>query len=305
MANEKKYDFVSATRVGESIGNIGGKEVFGAVATVIGFVTKEPIVRKTNDGNQITEITLALNNTGKKMTGSLGLEAPAEEVLWLKAVAFDSGNFELATRLEKAIKKGMRVALNGFVKVTEYEGRPQYQMTINDFDIIWSSEKGNSYNSNYTWLSSRKANKEGQAVVAFRAKIAKEPEVKVTPNNKEVMTFSVPLSKIGKKLNYALGIDGKSDETTWLQVNVWNNEGFKLKDRAEKILHKGSVIVGQGIVSTSTGEDGKVFYSMNLNDFEVTSNGNKKTESGEQSTPETEPVFNGTPIDILDDDLPF
>lgn len=311
MANEKRYDFVTSTRVGETTGKIGGKDIFGAVVTAVGFATAEPIVRKTNDGNQITEITLALNNTGKRITGSVGLGEDAGETLWLKATAFDNGAFNLATRLAKVVRKGTQVAVSGLLKTTEYNGKPQYQLTINDFDVLWSSDKGHSYNSSYSWISARKANKEGQAIAAFRGKISKDPEVKVISDGQnEILTFSVPLSKIGTKLNYSLGIAGKAEDTTWLQVNVWNNEGFNLKDRAEKILRKGSTLIGHGIVTTTVGENGKTYYNMNLSDFTLTSDGKGKQESKEQDFQEPEEqeaddFYQGQPIDILDDDLPF
>lgn len=319
MTNVKKqYDFISAQRLGDNSTTINGAEAFSAFATVVGFVSKEPIVRKMTNGHKVAEITFALKNTGKKLTGALGV-APAEETLWLNATAFDNDNFKLATRLEKAVRKGMRIAVSGVVKPTEYQGKVQYQMVIADFDIIWSSEKGPSFNNTYTWVSAR-GNGEGKpAIVSFRGRIAKEPEIKVTPTGKDVMSFKVPLNKVGSKLNHSLGIKEKFEgDTCWLQVNVWNNEGFNLKDRAEKILKQGSILVGQGTVTTSTNDDGTVFYNMNLSEFEITnSKQNAKDENttsdsdhSNYSSQQSEDPFENGGTDIeegsfLDDDIPF
>lgn len=310
---KKQYDFISAQRLGDNSTTINGAEAFQAFATVVGFVSKVAPTRTMGNGHKVAEITFALKNTGKKLTGALGV-APAEETLWLKATAFDNDNFKLATRLEKAVRKGMRIAVSGVVKPTEFQGKVQYQMVIADFDIIWSSEKGNSFNNQYTWVSAR-GNGEGKpAIVSFRGRIAKDPVVKVTPSGKDVMSFKVPLNKVGSKLNHALGIKEKFEgDTCWLQVNVWNNEGFNLKDRAEKILKNGSVLVGQGTVTTSVSEDGSLFYNMNLSEFEITNS--KQSTKNENDAPENDypddsqssyvDPFEGQGTEILDDDIPF
>jgi len=268
MATEKQYSFVSATRVGDSVGKVLGQDVFGANVTLQGFIGNDPEVREMKDGRKVMNISIALNNIGKKINGAIGIKEKAGETTWIRASIFDSEHVPAATRAEKVLKKGMLVALNGYVKPEEYNNQLQLNMTVDQFKISWSKEKGKTVGGDYSFVSARKANKEGTAIVAFEGFIGKDPEVRVTPSGKEVLSFSVALNKVGNKLDYALGLKGDKKDVTWITVNVWDNDGYPLKSRAEKALKKGMAILGHGLM-TANESNGSTFYNMNLNDFEI------------------------------------
>lgn len=292
---EKRYSFASATRLGESLGKIGGNDVYAANATVQGFLARDPEARTLQDGRKVLNMSVALNNTGKKITGALGMTEKADETLWIRASLFDTDNVPAATRAEKVLKKGMLVTLNGLIKPEEYNGKIQFNMNVNDFKISWSSEKGKTVGGEYSYVSARKANKEGHAIVSFEGFIGTEPETRQTGNG-DVLSFSVALNKVGNKLNFPLGIEAEKQDVTWIQVNVWDNEnGYSLKSRAEKILKKGVGIVGHGLMTARQGEKG-VFYNLNLSDFEIVKGLNEKNAKTETFDESSVPV---------DDDVPF
>lgn len=293
-ATETKYSFASATRTGEKIGVIGGTDVFAANATIQGFIANDPEARTMQDGRKVLNISIALNNTGKKITGALGFNERADETLWVRASIFDSEQVPSATRAEKILKKGMLVVLNGLIKPEEYNGKTNYNMNVNDFKISWSKEKGKTVGGEYSFVSARKANKEGNAIVAFEGFIGSEPVVRSTGGG-DVLSFSVGLNKVGNKLNFPLGIQGEKKDLTWIQVNVWDNEGFPLKSRAEKALKKGMAIIGHGLMTAKEGEKGH-FYNLNLSDFEIVRNLGEKNEKKETFNQEDIPV---------DEDVPF
>lgn len=302
---EKRYSFVGATRVAGKEVEVRGQKVHPAQATVIGFLAADPVVRTMKDGRKVLNMSVPLENTGRKINGAVGLDGKAPETLWLRASIFDSEHIPSATRAEKLLKKGMLVVLNGQVNVEEYNGDVQYNMNVDDFKISWSKEKGKTVGGDYSFAYARKANKEGSAILGFEGFIGTEPEAKVTGSGQEVLSFRVALNKAGKKLNFPLGIQAGAEDVTWVTVNVWNNDGYPLKTRAEKVLKKGMAIVGHGMLTANQGDKG-YFYNLNLNDFEVmkSSDGKQAVGAGAQASAQTFESY-GNPVDMLDDDLPF
>lgn len=299
---EKKYSFATATRVGEVLGQVNGVDVYGVNATVIGFAAGEPEIGQTNDGHKVVNVSLPLNNTGKKITGSVGFEDPADETLWVRVAFFDGEHSNLATRAEKAIAKGKLLIVNGYLKPREYEGKVFYDMSAHDFKISWSKEKGKTVGGEYSWVSARKANKEGVAVTAFESFVGSDPQIDTTPNGKKVISFRVGLNKAESKLNYPLGIEKNEtpSDVTWVTVNAWEDSG-NLFGRVEKAIKKGQGIVGHGLMTSTPGEKGN-FYNLNLRDFEIVRGAGEKNGGGTGETVASEqPVVN---IEV-DDDIPF
>lgn len=291
---EKRFDFAATNKVSEGV----------AFASVIGFVATEPRVTATQKGDKVVELRIPLSNTGKKITGAFGAER-ADETLWLSAVAFDGEHNKLATRLEKIARKGLRLELIGTIKQDEYNGKINYSMTIRDFSILWSKEKGITVGGEYSFVNALKAEKEGAAFVGLEAFVAKEPEVK-TVNGRSLLTFSVALNKVGTKLNYPLGIDGKAEDVQWVQVNLWDTENFKQVDNAKKVLRKGAAFFGQGYMTTSQSED-RTFYNLNLNSFEIVRGAKNDENATQHEAPATSGTYTPPAVenDDFDDDLPF
>ena len=306
MAQEKRYSFAAATRVGEVLGQVNGVDVYGANATISGFAAGDVEVGQTNDGKKVVNVSLPLNNTGKKITGALGLTEAADETLWVRVAFFDNDNVNLATRAEKAIAKGKLLIVNGYVKAREYKGKVYFDMTANNFKISWSKDKGRSVGGEYSWVSARKANKEGNGIIALEGFVGGDPELKVTPSGKELMSFSMAVNKGENNLRYPLGID-KADEPrerVWITINAWKEESNSyLFDRVAKAVKAGQGLLIHGMLSAKEGEKGH-FYNVNLNDFDVLRAAGEKNGGGEGADTTQAPAPNVPDIQ-LDEDIPF
>lgn len=297
---DKKYSFASSTRVGDVLGQIGGVDTYAANATIQGFIASDPVVREMADGRKVLNISVPLNNTGKKITGALGFTDKADETLWIRASIFDSEHIPAATRAEKVLKKGQLIVLNGLVKAEEYNGKLYYNMNVNDFKISWSKEMGKTVGGKYSFVSARKANKEGNSIVGFEGFIGGEPEVKTTTGGKEVLSFPMAFNKATSKLNFPLGIKSDAQDVNWVTINVWDNDNFNLKERAQKVLKKGMGIIGHGLMSAQEGEKG-YFYNLNLSDFEIVRGVGETNQSQGQAQSE---AFDAASLP-LDEDVPF
>lgn len=319
MAQEEKdYTFISATRVGDTLKDksgqpvlVQGKEVYAANITTKAFIASEPELETLPTGDTVLKYVVGLFNTGKKITGAVGLTGEvAEEVIWANVSLFDRPGYEIATKSANILKKGMMIALFGQIKPREYDGKIFYNITENRHAIVWSREKGLTVGGEYSPVSARKANKDGHATIGALAVVGSEPEVKVTSNGKEFLSFSIALNKASKELNYPLGLDGEPQkDVIWATVNVWDNEGFSLKSRAEKAIQKGQYLLIHGMMTANKGDKG-IFYNINLDDFDIVRrSGEKNGQNGNTSQPAAEAPANAKASSVpnipLDDEIPF
>ena len=302
MAYEKEYSFINATKLSEGV----------AFVTASGFVSRDVQIRETKAGDKVASFSIPLNNTGRKLTSAFGAEA-AGETLWLNVSAFDNEHVKLATRVEKAIKARMKIAVVGTVKQEEYNGKINYNMSLRDFKIIWSQEKGTTVGGEYSFVNAVKASKEGAAFAGFEGFVARAPEMKEV-NGKNVLDFSIIMNKAGKKITSALGLEEGMDEENFVRVQVWDNDNFPRAERAAKVLRKGAAFLGQGYVTSQVGNDGKTYFQINMDDFEILRGAKdegannppvKQTVAVGAGAAESDFTEYGMSIDIDDDDLPF
>lgn len=319
MTEEKRkdYTFVGATRVGESLKDnngkpilVQGKEVYNANITTKAFIASEPTLETLPTGDTVLKYVVGLFNTGKKITGAVGLEGVvADETIWANVTLFDRPGYDIATKSANILKKGMMIALFGQIRPREYDGKVFYNITENRHAIVWSRDKGLTVGGEYSPVSARKANKEGLATIGALAVVGSEPEVKTTQNGKEFLSFAIGLNKASKELNYPLGLQDESQrDLTWATVNVWDNEGFALKSRAEKAIRKGQYLLIHGMMSANKGDKG-IFYNINLDDFDIVRKvGEKNGQNNNASQPAPDEKYSSaaTSVDIpLDDEIPF
>lgn len=282
----------------------------GVYGMVSGFVAKDLQLGTTPTGKNFAKFSLPLENTGKKITGLFGGEK-APETLWLQVTTWEADKSNLYSRVSKGIKKGERVSVQGFIKASEYNGKTYYDMALVDFSVLYTQEKGAyAVGGEYTYINAVAGAKEGTAVGGLTGYIATEPEITEVAGIK-ALKFSVIVNKIGSKLNYPLGLQGKSEDKVFIGVTFFEPKTFERVDKVATVLHKGSAVGLFGNFMSTTGAEGKVYYNMTLRDFELLNV--KKTDASGQEAPHPadgpEPdfgdVFAGSTLDIANDDLPF
>ena len=295
--NEKQYSYIGAKKVGESV-----------FVSLVDFVNTEIQIGQTNGGEKVASFSMALKNTNKRLTGLFG-DAAAPETLWVQVSGYNSGKVTLADRMEKAIRKGQRVAVTGFVtKKLDSKGETHYNMSLRDFAIVYypasdGREKRNAIPSTYSFVNGVKVS-DNRATLAFIGYVASEARVYTDQNGKEAISVSVALNQTGSKVTYPLGIEGSAPETLWLSVSINDSDKYQQVSRAKDILKKGTPFFGIGDVIAKQGDDGRTFYNLFLDNFNVLPRATKT---------EQQPVGAGVGAseamtassEIEDDDLPF
>jgi single stranded DNA-binding protein len=87
--------------------------------------------------------------------------------------------------------------------------------------------------------------------VQLIGRLGKDPEARVTPTGKQVVSFSLAVSNHWKS-------GGETKESTdWFNIEVWE----KLGEVCQKYLHKGSLVFLEGRLKTDKYEDkGEIFH---------------------------------------------
>lgn len=121
--------------------------------------------------------------------------------------------------------------------------------------------------------------------------LGKDPERKVfndrSGNERNYVTFSVADRQIGK-----------DKPPLWWYCRVWGKQG----DSAMAYLKKGSKVYVRGTLSGNTDQDGKTWWTLNVDGWEF---GNSKEDSGVQRRHRPDPDEVPPPETPEDDDVPF
>lgn len=129
-----------------------------------------------------------------------------------------------------------------------------------------SGGKTMSEQKRYSFASALETKGEKGAVfAAVSGFVSRNPEEKKTANGKKYLDISLPLNNTSKKITGLFGEEA-ADETLWMNVRIWS--GFTY-DRAVKVIKKGQKILVFGKVTKFVANSGKVYYSMNANDFSL------------------------------------
>lgn len=321
---QKRYDFASAQKVND-------KAAFGAVS---GFVAQDPKEEVTSNGKKVLRFSVPLNNTGKKITGAFGRDK-APETLWLNVSVWEGFMYDRALA---AIKKGVRLLLSG--PITEYvgnNGSPSYTMNLRDFTVLYSANEGRlKMNTEYSFASFGANQLETSGKEAFgviQGVITGKPSVTMVAGRKALRLF-VKLNKIGTKVFYPLGVEGKSPDEVKVSVVLFEPQSFERVDSVSKVLRDGTQVTLSGTMSLKPIESGGYYYNFLMNDFDVFAQTKEETNTQQENTnqgtnnqpspsghfgEQPEPHLNqdpfasygvhdpfaGSSIDITDDDLPF
>ena len=113
----------------------------------------------------------------------------------------------------------------------------------------------------------------GISRITLIGNLGKDPEHRLTPAGKAVVTFSLAVNK-GK------GKDDK-DLTNWYTIHVWNE---KIRDAVLTYLKKGSPVYIDGdlLFRTYQKENGTDGYSLDVNASQVQFLNSKPAEQGEE-----------------------
>ena len=124
-------------------------------------------------------------------------------------------------------------------------------------------------------------------LVVLTGRLAQDPELKYTPSNVAVTSFSIAVDRRGKS--------GEDKQTDFINIVAWRQTA----EFITKYFQKGSMIGIEGSIQTRryTDKDGK-----NRTAFEVIANNVQFMESKKNDTPNTSA---NEFVEISDEDLPF
>ena len=126
----------------------------------------------------------------------------------------------------------------------------------------------------------------------IQGRLCAEPELRYTPNNVAVMSFTVAVNR-----NY------DKDKTDFIECVAWK----KAAELISKYFHKGNLIIVEGSIQTRTYEDKN---GNKRKAVEVVANQVHFAESKAKDTQSDTPTFSAAPADDFeampdDDDFPF
>lgn len=129
--------------------------------------------------------------------------------------------------------------------------------------------------------------------VILMGRLTRDPEIRYTGSEKAVCNFTVAVEN-----GY-----GDKKQTDFINCVAWN----KAAEFLEKYFTKGMMIIVDGRISTRTweGQDGRKNYVTEVVVSEVSFG---ETRKQQEQARQTDPAHNNkefTPLDGIDDDLPF
>lgn len=140
--------------------------------------------------------------------------------------------------------------------------------------------------------------------VILIGRLGRDPEVRYMPNGEAVCNFSVATSESWKDKN-----GQRQESTEWHNVTMYR----KLAEVAGKYLTKGSQVYLEGKIQSRKyqGKDGieRTAYEIIANEMKMLGGGNDgqqaQSAQAETPTPPRRQAAPATPVEDIDDDVPF
>ena len=137
--------------------------------------------------------------------------------------------------------------------------------------------------------------------VILIGRLGRDPEVRYMPNGEAVCNFSVATSESWKDKN-----GQRQESTEWHNVTMYR----KLAEIAGKYLTKGSQVYLEGKIQSRKyqGKDGieRTAYDIIVNEMKMLGGGNGEQQAqAETPTPPRRQAAPATPVEDIDDDVPF
>lgn len=135
--------------------------------------------------------------------------------------------------------------------------------------------------------------------VVLVGRLTREPELRYTPQNTAVATFTLA---VNRRFKNAQG----ERESDFINCVIWRQFAENLANWCKKGALIG--VTGSIQVRNYENKDGQRVYVTEVmaDNFQILeSRGEKHKSTNQQSKQKNDPLLNGTPIELSDDDLPF
>jgi single-strand DNA-binding protein len=236
---------------------------------VIGFVERDPDMRRTASGQVVTSFCVS---TRREWTTNAGQARSATE--WFTVVAWGS----LAEAGHQHLHKGQRIFAQGHLQTRSWkgsEGERQVRTEVVAEKLIPMDGRG-------TREASLSFDKEHMPICLNRVMVignlGRDPEMRYTPAGQAVTSFSLAATR---KWTTASG--ERRDATEWFNVVSWGS----LAEICNQYLTKGRRVYVEGELRTRTWEqpDGKKQFRTELVASEMIMLGPRPLSAGAKAAP--------------------
>lgn len=134
--------------------------------------------------------------------------------------------------------------------------------------------------------------------VVLVGRIVREPELRYTPQNTAVATFTLA---VNRRFKNAQG----EREADFINCVIWRQPAENLANWAKKGTLVG--ITGSIQVRNYENKEGQRVYVTEVlaENFQMLESNSNKTEKGKTKSNQDKDPFAGSPMEVSDDDLPF
>lgn len=134
--------------------------------------------------------------------------------------------------------------------------------------------------------------------VVLVGRIVREPELRYTPQNTAVATFTLA---VNRRFKNAQG----EREADFINCVIWRQPAENLANWAKKGTLVG--ITGSIQVRNYENKEGQRVYVTEVlaDSFQMLESNSNKTEKGKTKSNQDKDPFAGSPMEVSDDDLPF
>lgn len=134
--------------------------------------------------------------------------------------------------------------------------------------------------------------------VVLVGRIVREPELRYTPQNTAVATFTLA---VNRRFKNAQG----EREADFINCVIWRQPAENLANWAKKGTLVG--ITGSIQVRNYENKEGQRVYvtEVLVDNFQMLESNSNKTEKGKTKSNQDKDPFAGSPMEVSDDDLPF
>lgn len=134
--------------------------------------------------------------------------------------------------------------------------------------------------------------------VVLVGRIVRDPELRYTPQNTAVATFTLAVNRRFKN------VKGER-EADFINCVIWRQSAENLANWAKKGALVG--ITGSIQVRNYENKEGQHVYVTEVlaDNFQMLESSSNKTEKGKTKSQQDKDPFAGSPMEVSDDDLPF
>lgn len=134
--------------------------------------------------------------------------------------------------------------------------------------------------------------------VVLVGRIVREPELRYTPQNTAVATFTLA---VNRRFKNAQG----EREADFINCVIWRQPAENLANWAKKGTLIG--VTGSIQVRNYENKEGQRVYVTEVlaDNFQMLESSSNKTEKGKAKSQQDKDPFAGSPMEVSDDDLPF